>query len=350
MEQLAYVYKDSLFSVAILIAFIGVVILLDYFRSLFKHKKNLKALNALSRSYTSIDLAFEVQQLLAKEQESPLEVLGIKTWMFLAKHYSDHGSGEQAITIYLSLLSKYPKDRVILLKNLAQTYIAMGYVQKAHDILLEVLRIEPRNIGALQEMVRVYEILCAPQKALEVLECLDELEAPDLLDTYHYLQMQILMQEDLSLGDRSARILTLGHHHPKLYKLALKHCKTYHKALFLQELPHLDKGIEYIDLLWDLQWEEITPLLTQLNAQVREIFISKGFIEGTCSHLELEIYHCFKDKYPLVLNFSYRCPACKNLSPFDTHRCVSCNALGVKEVVLDLSAQSPDCHQQLNLN
>ncbi|WP_121020392.1 tetratricopeptide repeat protein [Helicobacter vulpis] len=350
MEQLAYVYKDSLFSVAILIAVIGAVILIDHFRSLFKHKKNLKALNALSLSYAPIDLAFEVQQLLAKEQESASEVLGIKTWLFLAKHYSSHGSGEQAITIYLALLSKYPKDRVTLLKNLAQTYIAMGYVQKAHDILIEVLRIEPRNIDALKEMVRVYEMLCAPQKALEVLECLHELEAEGLLETYHYLQMQILMQEDLALADRSGRILALGHKHKNLYKLALGHCKTYHRALFLQELPRLQRGMECVDLLWDLEFAEIQPLLAQLSPQVREIFVAKGFIEGACAHLQLEVFHTFKDKYPINLNFSYQCNACKNLSPFESYRCVICGVLGVKEVVLNLSTQVSDYSQQLNLN
>ncbi|WP_104750089.1 tetratricopeptide repeat protein [Helicobacter cynogastricus] len=350
MEQLAYVYKDSLFSVAILIAVIGAVILLDYFRSLFKHKKNLKALHALSLSYTPIDLASEVQQLLAKEKESPAEVLGIKTWLFLAKHYNNHGSGEQAITIYLSLLPKYPKDRVVLLKSLAHTYISMGYVQKAHDILLEVLCMEPRNAEALKEMVRVYEILCAPQKALEVLECLDELEAEGLLDTYHYLQMQILIQEDLSLRDRSGAILALGYKHKALYKIALRHCKAHHRALFLQELPGLNKGLECVDLLWDLPLEEVTPLLDQLQPQVREIFVAKGFLEGTCSHLQLEIFHTFKDKYPIDLSFSYQCSACKNLSPFESHYCALCGVLGVKEVVLNLSTQSPDYSQQLNLN
>ncbi|MFC3848543.1 tetratricopeptide repeat protein [Helicobacter baculiformis] len=350
MEQLAYVYKDSLFSVALLIAAIGAVILFDHFRSLVKHKKNLKALNTLSCSYASIDLDFEVQQLLAKEQESPSEVLGIQTWLFLAKHYSKHGSAEQAITIYLALLSKYPKDRVILLKHLAQTYIAMGYVQKAHDILIEVLRIEPRNVNALKEMVRVYEMLCAPQKALEVLECLDALETEGLLETYHYLQMQVLMQEDLSLEDRSAHILALGHKYQSLYKLALGHCKTYHRALFLQELPRLQRGMECVDLLWDLEFAEIQPLLAQLSPEVREIFMAKGFIEGTCGHWQLEVFQTFKHKYPIVLNFSYQCNACKNLSPFESYRCVICGVLGVKEVVLSLNTQPTEYSQPLNLN
>ncbi|WP_120945250.1 MULTISPECIES: tetratricopeptide repeat protein [Helicobacter] len=350
MEQLAYVYKDSLFSIALLIAVIGAVVLIDHFRSLLKHKKNLKALNALSLSYAPIDLVFEVQQLLDKEQESASEVLGLKTWLFLAKHYSSHGSAEQAITIYLRLLSKYPKDRITLLKHLAQTYIAMGYMQKAHDILVEVLRIEPRNIDALKEMVRVYEMLCAPQKALEVLECLDALEAQGLLETYHYLQMQVLIQEDLSLQDRSARILALGHKHPSLYKCALRHCKAYHRALFLQELPGLQQGIDYVDLLWDLPLEEIQPLLSQLHPPVREIFVAKGFIEGECMHWQLEAFHTFKDKYPLDLSFSYQCGACKNLSPFESHRCVVCGALGVKQVVLNLNTQAPHYSQQLNLN
>ncbi|GMT38751.1 hypothetical protein NHP20013_08340 [Helicobacter bizzozeronii] len=244
MEQLAFIYKDSLFSVAILVFIIGSVILMDYLRSALAHRRNLKTLNALSRSYSQVELAYEVQQLLAKEQENALEVLGFKTWMFLAKHYAKYGSSEQAIKIYLALLPKYQNDRIAILESLAKAYIDMGYVQKARDILIEVLRIDPGNTRALHAMVQAHEIMCEPQKALQVLECLDELGTSGLADTYYYLQMQILIEQDLGLEDKSFAILTLGHQQPKLYKLALRHCKNHHKPLFLQEITNIEGQID----------------------------------------------------------------------------------------------------------
>ncbi|WP_104638529.1 tetratricopeptide repeat protein [Helicobacter bizzozeronii] len=350
MEQLAFIYKDSLFSVAILVLIVGSVILVDYFRSALAHRRNLKTLNALSRSYSQVELAYEVQQLLAKEQENALEVLGFKTWMFLAKHYAKYGSSEQAIKIYLALLPKYQNDRIAILESLAKAYIDMGYVQKARDILIEVLRIDPGNTRALHAMVQAHEIMCEPQKALQVLECLDELGTSGLADTYYYLQMQILIEQDLGLEDKSFAILTLGHQQPKLYKLALRHCKSHHKPLFLQEITYLEEAMPYIDLLWDIKKEEIQPFLESLHPKLLEVFVAKGYVEGVCDTLELEIFKTFHAKYQINLNFSYQCSFCKSLSPFESYRCLVCAQIGPKEVVLGIEKHPNDYSKNGNLN
>ncbi|CRF48970.1 hypothetical protein HHE03_05640 [Helicobacter heilmannii] len=349
MEQLAFIYKDSLFSAAVLAFIIGGVILIDYLRSTLAHRRNLKALNALSHSYAQVELAFEVQQLLQKEQENPLEVLGFKTWLFLAKHYAKHGNSEQAIKIYLALLPKYQNERIALLESLAKAYIDLGYVQKARDILTEVLRIDPRNTHALHSMVQVYETMCEPQKALETLECLDALGESGLLDNYHYLQMQILMQEDLGLKDQSRAILKLGREQHKLYKSALKHLKTYHKALFLQEIAQVTEGRALVDLLWDMEEGEIAPYLAELHPSVLEVFIAKGYARGRCETLELEVFRTLHADYHLDLNFSYKCMACKSVSPFESYRCLVCAKIGPKEVVLSLDKRTSD-HKASNLN
>ncbi|BCZ17662.1 TPR_REGION domain-containing protein [Helicobacter sp. NHP19-003] len=349
MEQLAFIYKDSLFSVAILAFIIGGVILIDYFRSTLAHRRNLKALNALSHSYAQVELAFEVQQLLQKEQENPLEVLGFQTWVFLAKHYAKHGNSEQAIKIYLALLPKYQNERIALLESLAKAYIDLGYVQKARDILTEVLRIDPRNTHALHTMVQVYETMCEPQKALETLECLDALGESGLLDNYHYLQMQILMQEDLGLKDQSRAILKLGKEQNKLYRGALKHLKTHHRGLFLQEIAQATEGRALVDLLWDIEESEIAPYLAELRPSVLEVFIAKGYSRGRCETLELEVYRTLHADYGLDLNFSYQCGACKSVSPFESYRCLVCAKIGPKEVVLSLDKHTSD-HKASNLN
>ncbi|CRF45615.1 tetratricopeptide repeat protein [Helicobacter heilmannii] len=349
MEQLAFIYKDSLFSAAVLAFIIGGVILIDYLRSTLAHRRNLRALNALSHSYAQVELAFEVQQLLQKEQENPLEVLGFKTWLFLAKHYAKHGNSEQAIKIYLALLPKYQNERIALLESLAKAYIDLGYVQKARDILTEVLRIDPRNTHALHSMVQVYETMCEPQKALETLECLDALGESGLLDNYHYLQMQILMQEDLGLKDQSRAILKLGREQHKLYKSALKHLKTYHKALFLQEIAQVTEGRALVDLLWDMEEGEIAPYLAELHPSVLEVFIAKGYARGRCETLELEVFRTLHADYHLDLNFSYQCMACKSVSPFESYRCLVCAKIGPKEVVLSLDKRTSD-HKASNLN
>ncbi|CRF51935.1 tetratricopeptide repeat protein [Helicobacter ailurogastricus] len=348
MEQLAFIYKDSLFSVAILAFIIGGVILIDYFRSTLAHRRNLRALNALSHSYAQVELAFEVQQLLQKEQENPLEVLGFKTWMFLAKHYAKHGSSEQAIKIYLALLPKYQNERIALLESLAKAYIDLGYVQKARDILTEVLHIDPRNTHALHSMVQVYETMCAPQKALQTLECLDALGESGLLDNYHYLQMQILMQEDLGLKEQSKAILKLGKEQSKLYKSALKHLQTHHKTLFLQEIAQTTEGASLIDLLWDIKEAEIAPYLGELHPSVLEVFIAKGYVKGRCQTLELEVFRTLHTDYHLNLNFSYQCLACKSVSPFESCRCLVCAKIGPKEVVLSLDKHPSDRSSNLN--
>ncbi|BCD46548.1 tetratricopeptide repeat protein [Helicobacter suis] len=350
MEQLAFIYKDSLFSVAVLAFIIGGVILLDYCRSTLAHRRNLKILNALSLSYTQVELAFEVQQLLQKEQENPLEVLGFKTWMFLAKHYATYGSSEQAIKIYLVLLPKYQNERIVILENLAKAYIDMGYVQKARDILVEVLRIDPRNTHALQAMVQVYETMCDPQTALEILECLDALGESRLLDDYYYLQMQVLMEQDLGLEDKSMAILELGRQQSKLYKLALKHLKTYHKTLFFEEIAHLKETVPFIDLLWDIDYLEIKPYLQDLHPHLLEVFVAKGYIQGKCHTLELEVFKTFQKQYALSLNFSYKCTACKSLSPFESYRCLVCAKIGPKEVILSLDKHPSDYSKNSNLN
>ncbi len=170
-ENIAFLYRDPLFSIAILVAIIVVVVFVDYGRNKYRSKKREMALENFTKSYNETSLDDEIIAFLSYAKNP------ISSLLFLAKTYNIAGDSAYAIKIYLGLLEqvKNSQEKLIILESLGITYFETGFLQRAKNIFLEILKSQPRNPQILLYLMRTYENMGEYKHALETLDCLNEI-------------------------------------------------------------------------------------------------------------------------------------------------------------------------------
>lgn len=351
MKDIAFIYRDPLFGIAVLIAIIAIVALADYSRNYYRSKKRLKSLKNLAKSYEYSELSEGVMEFLTLA-DNP-----VPTLMFLAQTYARSGDSEQAIKIYLSMLEKTPesKDKIPILEALGVVYFNVGFLQRAKNIFLEVLKSYAKNPTALSYLMRTYESMGEYKKALEVLDCLDELEFADsktnqnnqngedinINEYKNYLYLMMVINENfLSLEQKESEIVRISQEDASLKKIALSYFKIYKPSLFWQQISSLENIYNFMDLLWTFSKNEVLFEKIQNNQGILDIFRAKGYIDDgkECEIFELELLRSLRIGSHLRgnIDFEYRCHSCKSIFPFDSHRCPSCSELGIMDIVLKL--------------
>ncbi|MCE3047663.1 tetratricopeptide repeat protein [Helicobacter kayseriensis] len=339
MSDLSHIYRDPLFGIAVLIAIIAFAILTDYYRNLHRRRKKEKSLNALVKSYEHNGYFDGIAEFL-KVSKDP-----IPTLLLLAKGHAQSGDNQQAIKIYLTLITQTNDgtQKLEILEHLGETYFQAGFLHKSKEIYLEILSNNPRSINALLKIIELYEILGEYQNALDALSCLEEnLENPSQKEKtqitllQQYLQtLQLLQDHHKSDAQKAPKLLELLSKQPQLMRLILTHFKTTNLALFWESFPS-QNWQNFIDLIWNFSLEQI-PQKFVAQSSVIEVFQAKGYYPSKgCSNFGLEIMRLFHQhsSIKLQLSFSYKCKECLNEFPFDNFRCPTCGALGIMDLVL----------------
>ncbi|WRF24797.1 hypothetical protein KVD37_03320 [Helicobacter pylori] len=330
MQHFNFLYKDSLFSIALFTFIIALVILLEQARAYFTRKRNKKFLQKFAQNQSAYASSENLNELLKHAKISSL--------MFLARSYSKIADIEMSIEILKGLLNRSLKDeeKIAVLDLLAENYFSVGYLQKTKDTVKEILRFSPRNVGALLKLLHAYELEKDYSKALETLECLEELEVPEIetIKNYLYLMHLIENKEDTS------KILHVSKASLDLKKIALNHLKSHDENLFWQEINTTERLENVIDLLWDMN---IPAFILEKHAVLQDIARSQGLLldNKPCQVFELEVLRALLNS-PIKarLTFEYRCKHCKQIFPFESHRCPVCYQLAFMDVVLKISKES----------
>ncbi|PAF54581.1 hypothetical protein BKH42_00780 [Helicobacter sp. 13S00482-2] len=352
-------YRDPLFGITILIAIIAIVALADYSRNRNRSKKRSQSLINLAKSYEYSGLNDGVMEFLSLAHNP------IPTLMFLAQTYAKSGDSEQAIKIYLSILEKTSesKDKIPVLQALGVTYFNAGFLQRAKNIFIEILKSFPRNSNALSYLMRTYESMGQYKKALEVLDCLDEVEFGSddkdrfedkndhqlldieisenkvILDSKNYLYLMMLTNDNfLSFEQKQNQINSLFIKAPSLQKVILSYLKTYNLPMFWNHIITLEYVNNFIDLLWSFGKEDLPMNLLGSSQRILDVYRAKGFIDDKkeCEIFELELLRLSHHYSHLKagIDFEYRCHSCKSIFPFDSYRCPSCSELGMMDLIL----------------
>ncbi|WP_305876066.1 hypothetical protein [Helicobacter pylori] len=330
MQHFNFFYKDSLFSIALLTFIIALVILLEQARAYFTQKKNKKFLQKFAQNQNAYASSENLDELLKHAKISSL--------MFLARAYSKIADIEMSIKILKGLLNRPLKDeeKIAVLDLLAENYFSVGYLQKTKDTVKEILRFSPRNVEALLKLLHAYELEKDYSKALETLECLEELEVPEIetIKNYLYLMHLIENKEDAS------KILHVAKNSPDLKKIALNHLKSYDENLFWQEIDKTERLENMIDLLWDVN---IPVFILEKHALLQDIARSQGLLLDNkfCQIFELEVLRALlHSPIKAHLTFEYRCKHCKQIFPFESYRCPVCYQLAFMDMVLKISKKT----------
>ncbi|GAA7560837.1 hypothetical protein HpBHB38_08910 [Helicobacter pylori] len=329
MQHFNFLYKDSLFSIALFTFIIALVILLEQARAYFTRKRNKKFLQKFAQNQNAYASSENLDELLKHAKISSL--------MFLARAYSKIADIEMSIEILKGLLNRPLKDeeKIAVLDLLAENYFSVGYLQKTKDTVKEILRFSPRNVEALLKLLHAYELEKDYSKALETLECLEELEVAEIETIKNYLYLMHLIENK----EDAAKILHVSKASLDLKKIALNHLKSHDENLFWQEIDATERLENVIDLLWDMN---IPAFILEKHAVLQDVARSQGLLldNKPCQVFELEVLRVLLNSpIKASLTFEYRCKHCKQIFPFESHRCPVCYQLAFMDMVLKISKE-----------
>ena len=149
-----YFYHDPLFGASILLGIVAILMFADWGRNKYQAKKKAMALQDFAKTYHKDVLSDEIIDLLSMSKNSTSSLL------LLAKTYSLAGDRGYAIKIYLGILEQVRdvQERIIVLESLGITYFEAGFLHRAKEVFIEILKSYPRNKQVLDYLLRVYFI------------------------------------------------------------------------------------------------------------------------------------------------------------------------------------------------
>ena len=316
-------YRDPMFGILVLFAIIFVISFVNYWWGAYKSKEEKNDIAQFIKRFEIVSDEDAFKNLL-KDHSIPIESL-----VLLAHTYSKSGDFEKAIGLYLLALERTKKreEKKYILSELGKTYFRAGFLRRSEDVFIESLRLHPRNEESLKYLSVTYEKLKEYDRAIEVLDSLEELGAK-VTKQRDYLKA-LAIRYNYKLSD-SKKLKEL--------KKLLKSAKFLDRMVFEFSLAtsiSLEKEIadsfEYkklLDLLWHLDKE---TLLTCNDSLAKEVASARGFISplDEYSYFELEVLaklHSL-DYKKASLNFEYICKDCKQSFPVHFYRCPNCQAV-----------------------
>ena len=351
-------YKDPLFSIIILLSIIILVALADFTRNRFKAKQKEHSLKALAENFNFYELDSHLNDAL-HFSKTPKETL-----IIIAQIYVKSGNFDDAIKIYLAILDRLSdlKGKIEIFELLGSAYFKAGFLQRAKEIFIEILKHNPRSENALLLLMQTYEVMGDYNSALDVISCLEEVRGVEhFCAVKTYIKMLILINDSLmSASLRNSEITKLMAQGAR--KLALQYFLAHNPALFWEAILACEDAKNYIDLLWNVPLPSAIQDLLQAkiaessvdsadialdsakNAesakQIADIYRAKGLIDDDCECeiFELETLRILRkhSHKRANLGFKYKCKSCQGIFPFDSHRCQNCAEVGEMSVVVEI--------------
>ncbi|MDD3770316.1 tetratricopeptide repeat protein [Sulfuricurvum sp. IAE1] len=338
MDTFFIEFRDPLFGVIVFFFLLFVLSFLSYWWGRHKTAKGHRDLESFLGKFESLE---DENRLRDQVQTNSLPN---ESWLMLAHSYEMQGNFEKSVEIYHALLSKnrettFQKEVLLLL---GKNYFKAGFLERSRQTFLQILQNHPRSPQALHYLILIYEQLRQYDKALEVMESLQEI-ASDSLDEKLYLECRLLLGDHtVGTDEKGERLIELYERHRKLGYLVFEWLFANRPALawsrFDQSLaPRLS------DVLWRLRDDNLDLDIIASNTYLRELFSAKGSVslaEGS-GVFELDVLialrKCGMGK--AALQFEYACGECKQISFLPFHRCPHCHAIDTVEVMMNLSRE-----------
>ncbi len=326
MNGLFIEFRDPLFGIIVFFALIFIIAFVSYWWGRLRSKEDHRYLERFLRS---LRRAPSQPQLKAAIDS---DALSQKSWLLIAESYVQNGDFERAVDIYRSLIDRQsePRRKRDLLFLLAQTYFKAGFLERCETILLQILGRFPRTPQALKLLLFTYERLQAYDRALDVLEPLDEL-GDDVAADRDYLEIQRLLHDPKS--DPAAKCRRLAEHYRSkgtLAYLVFEYLFAHDPALAWTTLRETDAA-KIADILWLLPEAHLDLDIIASNGYLRQLYSARGSVNLAQNSPEFELDVLIKLRRcghtGIDLQFEYLCADCKQVFPFPFHRCPQCQQI-----------------------
>jgi len=326
-------FRDPLFGIIIFFGLIFVITFFSYWWSRYRTKEDYRHLDRFLRQFRSLPSKNELKVLITKGE------LSEKSWLLLAHSYSQNGNFEKSIEIYNELLEVGDKlnyrDTLFLL---GKTYFKAGFLERAKQIFLEIIKNNPRTPQALHYLLLVYEYMREYKLALEVLEPLDELKK-DIRNDSAYLQSLALLNDvNLSDEEKARSLLEIYETTHKLTHMVFEFLFRINPALAWENFD-TSKSELLTDILWHVEKKDLDLDIISQNGYLRELYSARGDVKlaEKSSVFEFDILINLNHTVQATLGFEYVCDSCKVTYPFAFNRCSSCHSIDTARIELILS-------------
>ncbi len=335
MDFLSLDYRDPLYGVIILFALIFIISSVSYWWGIFKSKEDETNIKKFVKKFDQYDSFDDYKQLIQKKD------LPTESAILMALTYEKSGEYEKAIEIYLSILKNMvgPKRRKDVLTLLGKTYYKAGFLKKSREILLTSLRLYPKNEEALTYLSVIYETLREYDKALEVLDTLEEFGCAVEQKKLYFQTLTIIHNKSMSLEKKVDGLKSLGLEHKIVQRKLFEFLKSNNLPFESALLKQYDFN-NIIDLLWVTRLEKFDEAFVKEQPLLAEIFTARGDVleakESDIFALNVLIKLHLQEDASGDLSFSYICKNCKNVFPLYFYRCPKCQQIDTAEIETNL--------------
>ncbi|RUM66678.1 MAG: tetratricopeptide repeat protein [Sulfurospirillum sp.] len=339
MNLLSLDYRDPLYGIIVLIAIVFITYFSTYWWGEFKNKEEETNIKKFVNKFDQYDSFNDYKELIQKKD------LPYESAILMALTYEKSGEYEKAIEIYLALLKNAigPQKRTDILTLLGKTYYKAGFLKKSEEILLTSLRLHPKNEEALTYLSVIYEILREYDKAVDVLDTLNELGSDVEQKRIYFNTLSIINNKHLNNKQKLQHLKELGLEKRIVQRKIFEFIKLNNLTFEKEILEKLDLQ-NVIDLLWTTDYNRFDPNFVKQNRLLSEIFTAKGDIEAVDGSENFELnmlikLQSLKDN-SADLSFSYICDHCKHLFPIYFYRCPKCQQIDTNDIEINLTKKS----------
>ena len=338
MDTFFIEFRDPLFGVVVFFILLFILSFLSYWWGRYKTSREHRDLESFLGKFESLE---EEAKLSEQVQTNSLTS---ESWLLLAQSFEHQGNYEKSVEIYHALLSKnrdpmFQKDALLLL---GKSFFKAGFLERSRQSFLQILSNAPRTPQALHFLVLIYEQLQQYDKALEVMESLQEL-SPETINEKFYLECRLLITDHrINIDEKADRLIAFYKTYHRLGYMVYEWLFTYRPLLAWK---YFDQSLSerLSDVLWRIGDENLDLDIIASNPYLRELFTAKGsadLAEGS-SIFELDtliaLRRCGAAK--ATLEFEYTCDECKQISFLPFHRCPHCHAIDSVQSIMNLSKE-----------
>jgi len=348
LESLVLEYRDPLFGIIVFFGLIFLISFLTYSFSLYKEKKARKDYRKLLRRFEIGKLKEEDYVHLYKTYNLPFDSI-----ILLASTFVHKGNYNKAISVYLTLL-EHVTDRVKkeeLLELLGSTYFKSGFMQRAKEIFLKILKFSPRNQKALNYLLIINEKLKDYQSANDTIECLEEIGANVKKEKIYIKTLSIINDPIESFEKKSEKLYKLLQDNPDIQRLVGEFYLQFNKKIFWEHIDQFDFK-KMVDLMWYLNFDDIDFDKVAQNKFLNELYNAKGYL-NTLKHSSDFVFDILialnnhDHKIPASIDFEFMCSSCKQIHPIYDTRCPHCHGILTLEVKYNLVKSLNETNQSL---
>ncbi|MBL0686975.1 MAG: tetratricopeptide repeat protein [Sulfurospirillum sp.] len=339
MDSVFLEYHDPMVGLIVLFSTIFVISFANYWWGTYKNKEEKADIENFIKRFEIVSDENEFKQLL-KNRTIPLESL-----VLLAHGYGKSGDFEKTIGLYLLALDRAKKreEKEYILSELGKIYFNAGFLRRSCEVFLDSLKLHPRNKESLKYLSVCYEKLKEYNRAIEVLDSLEELGAEVEKQRYYLISLSIKYDYKLSDKDKLKKLVTMLKHAPFIERKIFEFWQITKMKVDLKLFKKFEHK-KLLDLLWvaDIEWFDISKYKIPL---LQEISSARGLVKEKCknyTYFELEVLSNLQSVgYKKVsLNFEYICNECKNSFPLHSHRCPNCQAIASINIEPNITKES----------